>query len=144
MARNYKQGYYTLKFPEKYLGDPSKVVYRSSWEFELHRFFDNNTRVLAWSSEEIAIPYVKPTDGRIHRYYPDYYIEYIDRNGVIRKEIIELKPIAQTRQPRSNSKHALYEQATFAVNKAKWQAALVYCKSRGIEFRIATEKSVFK
>lgn len=143
-GKNFKQGYYTLKHPEKYIGDASKVVYRSSWELELHSFFDNNSRVLKWASEEIAIQYIKPTDGRIHKYYPDYWVEYVNKEGVVIQEIIECKPLAQTRLPRGKAKQSLYEQLTLAVNMAKWSAAREWCKQRGMNFRIVTERSVFK
>jgi hypothetical protein len=107
-------------------------------------FLDNNERVLRWGSEEIVIPYVKPTDGRVHRYFPDFWVEYVNKDGEILQEIIEVKPKSQTRKPRANSKHQLYEQATLAINMAKWQAANAYCKERNMKFRIVTEKSVFK
>ena len=31
--KKYKQGKYLLQNPQKYLGDPTTIVYRSSWEF---------------------------------------------------------------------------------------------------------------
>lgn len=142
MAKNFRQGYYTPVNPEKYVGDPTKICYRSSWELEVHKFFDNNTRVLRWASEELAIPYIKPTDGKLHKYYPDYWVEYITKDGEIIKEVIELKPLSQTRRPRG--KASLYEHLTLAVNMAKWQAAEVWCKQHGVKFRIITERSVFK
>jgi len=144
MASRFKQGIYVPKNPEKYVGDINKIRYMSSWELQTHSFFDNNTRVLRWASEEIAIPYMKPTDRRIHKYYPDYWVEYVNSNGEILQEIIEVKPAAQTRAPRTNSKHRLYEQLTFAVNNAKWEAAMAFCKQRNIKFRIVTENSIFK
>lgn len=144
MAR-YKQGYYTPKHPEKYVGDVTKIRYMSSWELQTHQFFDNNSRVLRWASEEIAIPYIKPTDGRMHKYYPDYWVEYVNVDGEIFQEIIEVKPAQQTRESKSrNPKHRLYEQLTFAVNTAKWQHAIAWCESRNMKFRIITENSIFK
>src|SRR5882672_1350116 len=100
MTRRFVQGYYTLKNPLKYVGDPKKCIYRSSYELEMHNFLDNNTRVLHWSSEEIIIPYIKPTDGKMHRYFPDYWVEYVNKDGEILQEIIEVKPRSQTRKPR--------------------------------------------
>lgn len=144
MAKNFQQGYYRPKNPHKYVGDINKIRYMSSYELETHAFFDNNERVLRWASEEIAIPYLKPTDGKLHKYYPDYWVEYVNRDGEIIQEIIEVKPATQTRAPRSNGKHALYEQLTFAVNAAKWQAAQAFCDSKGWKFRIITERSIFK
>ena len=144
MASHFQQGYYTPKNQSKYIGDTTKIRYMSSWEHELHKFFDGNPNVIRWASEEIAIPYIKPTDGRIHKYYPDYWVEYRTKTGDLVQEIIECKPAQQTRQPRSNGKHRLYEQLTFAVNTAKWAAAQDWCRQRNIKFRIVTEKSIFK
>ncbi len=143
-AKRFKQGLYTLKHPEKYMGDPTKVVYRSSWELNLHTFFDNNTRVVKWGSEIVKIPYIKPTDGRIHTYYPDYYVEYVKPTGEIVCELIELKPMAQTKQPRTKGKQNLYENLTYVVNIAKWAAAQQWCAQRNIEWRIVTEKQLFR
>lgn len=141
---NWTQGYYTLRNPAKYIGDSTEIRYMSKWELDMHRFLDTNEKVLRWSSEEIIIPYIKPTDGRIHKYYPDYYVEYINRAGTVIKEIIELKPLAQTRPPKANHKNKLYEQVTYAVNVAKWQAAKAFCDKNGFNFKIVTERSVYK
>lgn len=140
----FKQGYYTPKHPEKYIGDITKIRYMSSYELSVHEFLDNNPNVIRWGSEIIAIPYLKPTDKRLHKYYPDYYVEYRDKNGSIKREILEVKPLAQTKRPRANSKHVLYEELTHAINIAKWQACQAWCTERGIMFRIITEKSIFK
>jgi hypothetical protein len=139
----FKQGYYKPKNPEKYIGDVNKIVYRSSWELNAHTFFDNNTRVIRWGSEIICIPYLKPTDNKVHRYYPDYYVEYITDSGEIVKEVIELKPSNQTKQPRGNHKHKLYEQLTYAVNVAKWTYAKQWCDQHNVNWRVITEKSIF-
>lgn len=145
MANNYSQGYYKLKNPEKYIGDPAKIRFMSSWEYNAHQFFDNNKRVIRWSSEPFGIPYLKPTDGKIHKYFVDYYCEYIDVNGEIHKELIELKPLDQVKQPtmRGSAKTKMYNQLTWAVNQAKWEAAKQYCESHGMTFKIITERSVF-
>jgi hypothetical protein len=145
MATKFLQGYYELKNPHKYVGsNADKIRYMSSYELNAHTFFDNNPRVLRWSSECIVIPYLKPTDGRVHKYYPDYWIEFVNKDGEILQEVIEVKPASQAKPPRSRGKHALYEQLMWAVNVAKWQAAEAYCKERNMKFRIITEKSIFK
>lgn len=146
--RNCRTGYYTPTNPEKYVGDVTKIVYRSSWELKAFRFFDNNVKVIRWSSEEVRIPYVSPLDQRIHTYYPDCYVEYINVKGEVVQEIVEIKPAAQTKPPMKSrgkrTKTLLYEQATFAVNAAKWEAAIKWCSERGYKFRIVTEHSLFK
>lgn len=140
----FTQGKYTPVNPHKYVGDIEKIRYMSSYELETHKFFDGNERVLRWSSEELAIPYLKPTDNRVHMYYPDYWVEYVNKDGIIMQEVIEVKPASQTKVPRKNHKHVLYEQLTYAVNVAKWQACQHWCEQRGIKFRIITENSIFK
>lgn len=146
MAFTYKQGYFTPQHPEKYKGkNIDKIVYRSSWELHFNKFLDSNPNVLEWSSECIAIPYVKPTDGRIHRYFPDYWIKYRNKDGQIVEELIEVKPKAQTRTSRRRKpKQKLIEDVQYAINVAKWQAATKWCNERGIKFKIITENSLFK
>lgn len=140
----FKQGYYNPKHPEKYIGDINKIMFRSSWELNLHQFFDNNTQVMRWGSEIIAIPYIKPTDNKLHNYYPDYYVEYLKPNGILVREVIELKPLSQTKPPKTKGKSRLYEQVTYAINVAKWKACQVWCEQNDIGWRIVTEQSIFK
>ena len=141
----FEQGFYILKHPEKYFGDPNKVRYMSSWELEAHKFLDNDPRVIKWSSETIAIPYLKPTDRRVHKYYPDYFVQYKDAKGKIHNEIIEVKPYRETRPPKSKStKTRIQEDITWAINLAKWSAAQKYCNKYGIRFRLLTEKEIYR
>jgi len=145
MAGRFKQGWFTPKHPDKYVGDPTKIRYMSSWEYKTDVFLDNNPNILKWSSEEIIIPYIKPTDNRIHRYFPDYWVQYRNRRGQIVQEIWEVKPAKEKRRSRSrNPKTKLYEDVTFAINQAKWAAAKQYCDKYGWTFRIMTEKDIFR
>ena len=145
MANNFKQGYFTPKHPEKYVGNVNKIRYMSSWELQTNNFLDGNPNVLQWASEEIAIQYIKPTDNRIHKYYPDYWVKYVNNAGQVVQEILEIKPAQQCKQSRSrNPKTRLYESLTFAVNTAKWEAAQKWCKDHGMVFRLVTETSIFK
>ena len=147
MAKSYKQGKFVPTNPEKYDGKVDNICFRSSWELEFCKFCDRNVNILAWSSEEIVIPYVRPTDQSVRKYYPDYFIAYKNKNGDVIKELIEIKPADQTKPPRKNIKNPkqrMYEQVTYAVNIAKWTAATAWCKQRGITFRILTENQLFK
>lgn len=143
--RTYKQGLFTPRHPEKYIGDATHIVYRSSWELEFNKYLDGNPNIMRWNSEEIAIPYIKPTDNRVHRYFPDYWIEYRNKSGQIVQEIVEVKPSSQVAPPtgRGSRQTRLYEATTHAVNQAKWSAAAEWCKQRGLLFRILTEKELF-
>ncbi len=109
---------------------------------------DKNENVMEWGSEEIIIPYRSPVDNRIHRYFPDFYVKARTRTGKLAKSIIEIKPYAQTQQPKRPVKKVkvtrsyLSEVKTFAVNNAKWKAADSYCKDRQMKFMILTEKEL--
>lgn len=143
MAR-FKQGYYKPKNPHKYAGDIEKIRYMSSWELSMHTFLDNNTQIIKWASECIAVPYVKPTDNKVHKYFPDYYIEYLDKTGRVRRIVVEIKPDRQTKVSRARKKSTkLYDDITLAINIAKWNACQNFCNHHGLEFQILTEKQLF-
>jgi len=131
--------------PGKYKGDPTNIIYRSLWERKLMVWCDRNENVVEWGSEEIIIPYVSPIDSRVHRYFPDFYVRARTRNGRTEKFIIEVKPLAQTREPKKKSKVTktyLNEIKTYAVNQAKWKAAREYCDDRKMKFMVLTEKEL--
>lgn len=106
-------------------------------------FCDNNPAILEWGSEEIIIPYRCPTDGKLHRYYPDFYIKVREKSGATSKYIVEIKPKKQTLPPNeSNRKTTAYKSSAlrFLKNKAKWSAAEDYCEDRQMKFLILTEE----
>lgn len=141
----FAQGLYVPKFPEKYIGRLDRIVYRSSWELDAFQFFDRNINIYKWCSEPFAIPYIKPTDGRLHKYYPDFYVEYRNKRGDYIREVIEVKPASQMRPSRAKrSKTRLTEDITYAINQAKWAAATEWCNQRGLVFRIVNENGLFK
>ncbi len=116
---------------------------------KLMMHLDSHPEVVEWSSEEIIIPYRSPVDGRIHRYFPDFYVKK-NVKGVIESLLIEVKPAAQVKQPmimenkkgKKPSKRYINEVTTWAVNQAKWKAATEYCKDRKWKFMIMTEKEL--
>ena len=131
--------------PQKYQGDPSNIICRSSWERKFCLWCDTNPNILKWASEEFSIPYVSPLDGRVHRYFPDALIEYKDSTGKVKKALIEIKPERQTKPPVKKdrvTKSFIYETKTYLVNEAKWKAASEFCKDNGIEFKIITENEL--
>lgn len=149
--KKYKQGLYIPRHPEKYVGDINKIVYRSSWEYHMDEFLDNNPNILRWKSEPIAIPYVHPFkkdkagNPKIARYFPDYWVEYKNKQGEIIQEILEVKPKKETKMSRArNPKSKLYEELTLQINIAKWKSAQDFCKSKGINFHLITESSLFR
>ena len=38
-----------------------------------------------WSSEEIVIPYRSPIDKKVHRYFPDFWIQLLNSKGIKRR-----------------------------------------------------------
>ena len=69
------KGKYKIKNPDKYLGNPSKVVFRSLWERNAFRWCETNPKVKLWNSEEVVVPYKYQVDNKLHRYYVDLLIQ---------------------------------------------------------------------
>tara|TARA_B100001250_G_scaffold354550_2_gene328488 strand:- start:2735 stop:3157 length:423 start_codon:yes stop_codon:yes gene_type:complete len=136
----YKQGKYIPRLPKKYKGDYRNIVYRSSWEYKFMQWCDATPSVLEWGSEEIAIPYISPVDGKRHKYYPDFYVKVKNK-----KYMVEVKPNRQTKEPKTQkklTKRYVTEVVTYSVNRAKWKAAEEFCKDYGWEFMLITEKEL--
>ena len=116
-------------------------TYRSSWEFHFMKFCDENPAIQAWASEAVKIPYRNPLTGRHTIYVPDFFIQYKTKKGKNMVELIEVKPDNQTTM--ENAGKSKHNQAHAILNAAKWEAARAYCKSKGISFRVITEKDMF-
>ena len=107
-------------------------------------YCDTNTKVIEWGSEEVIVPYRSPWDGKIHRYFPDFYIKIEQASGGVKKFIIEVKPEYQCKHPNKTPKKRTrkwyQEVKTWGINNAKWKSAKDWCANRGMEFNILTEK----
>ena len=135
------KGKYKIKNPEKYLGDYTKVVYRSLWERQAFKWCESNSRIRAWNSEEVVIPYKCKTDNRIHRYFIDLFIE-MDNGDCI---LVEIKPKKQTTAPKKPSrktKKYINEVTTYIKNTSKWTAANDFASHKGWKFQIWTEDTL--
>ena len=106
-------------------------------------YCDTNNSVIEWGSEEIIIPYLSPWDGRIHRYFPDFYIKIKQHNGSIKKFVIEVKPKKQCSpppaQPKRKTRRWFNEVKAWGINEAKWKYATEWCNNNNMEFKILTE-----
>lgn len=145
-ADNDKKRYNPL-YPEKYMGDSDNIIIRSSWELRVFEFCDKNPNILLWGSEEIAIPYMKPTlnGPKLAKYYPDLYVEYVDKDTNLIKELVEVKPEKFTRASRARKQETKnFENMQYIVNMAKFQAASNWCERNGIKFSILSEKNIFR
>ena len=79
------KGQYIPQNPKKYKGDSHRIVYRSLWERKFMVYCDTSNSIIEWGSEEVIIPYLSPWDGRIHRYFPDFYIKVRQHDNIIKK-----------------------------------------------------------
>ena len=140
------KGKYIPTNPSKYRGNPRSIIYRSLWERKFMVFCDESKSIIEWGSEEIIIPYLSPWDGRIHRYFPDFYIKTKQHDGSIKKFIIEVKPKNQCSPPNKNpprkTRRWLSEVRTWGVNRAKWKYATEWCNNNDMEFKIMTEEDL--
>jgi hypothetical protein len=146
-----KQGYYLPLNPNKYVGDITTIIFRSSWELKFLQFCDTNSDILRYSSEPVAIPYYNPNDNKVHKYYVDFYIEMRTETNRIRRMLIEVKPMKYIKIPvpsRNPTYKALKrfqsEMTRYITNNMKFEAARNFAREQGMEFGIITENFVFK
>jgi hypothetical protein len=138
------QGKFVPQNPEKYVGDVTNIIYRSGLELRFMKFCDLTPKVLEWASEEVVVPYVSPLDNKVHRYFVDFVLRIQNKNGEIRKYLVEVKPFKFAQEPTGSrkTKRFLNEVKQWAVNNAKWDAAKKFSKNLGWEFIIITEKDI--
>lgn len=148
LPSRFKQGYYIPEYPEKYVGDITKIFYRSSWELIfMRKYCDLNKNCISWASEEIIIPYVNPVDNKTHNYMVDFFCvlkEGDNKRGVF----IEIKPYAEKFPPkmkegkRPSSKQLLSHNkrmTEYIKNIAKWNALKYFAAERNCSFIIVDE-----
>lgn len=138
------KGTFTPKNPEKYKGDATNIIYRSSWEVRVMKYLDDNLAVIWWASEELPIPYYNPIDEKYHRYFPDFIANVRRKDGTLMTYVIEVKPDRETRPPTQTkkTKRFLKESYTYIVNQQKWKAADIFCQEHGWQFKILTENDL--
>lgn len=134
------KGRFIPKNPHKYMGNANNIIFRSSWELSVMKFFDTSSAVSKYASEEIAIPYVSPLDGRVHRYFPDFIAKITDASGVTDTWLIEVKPLHQTDMKYAKN---LLQQKEIAKNEAKWRAAINFASLNNMKFKILTELDIY-
>lgn len=103
--------------------------------------FDSHPNVISWASESIEINYQDPFTGKWRRYYPDFFVMYMDKDNVKHGEVIEVKPLNQTLAEAAKSRKNRQEQI---LNTAKWKAAIAWCARQGLKFRIMTEAQIYR
>ena len=138
------KGKFIPKNPCKYAGDSTNIIWRSTWERKVMDWLDQSESVVYWSSEELAIKYYNPIDNKVHRYFPDFIVKVKKKDGTVMTHVLEVKPEYQTKQPvrKRKTQKFINEYVTYTINQSKWKAATEFCKDRGWQFRILTEKNL--
>lgn len=157
MYKSHK-GWYKLNNPSKFIRpldeymDSTKVInegtfvqYKSGLERIAFCYADLNPKIKYFSVEPFNIPYIKPLDNKIHRYFIDMFLEFTSGD----KFIVEIKSHHETlppEKPKVNTSRALirYKNAleTYLTNQAKWKSAKEFAESKGMKFIILTEKEL--
>lgn len=129
---------FLCKHPEKYAGDPKRIVARSKWELMYMQALDNSNIVYKWISEPktLNITYISPLDNRLHQYWPDFLVQYIDGS----RELIEIKPLKETLNVNAKS---TYDKLMLIKNVSKWTAAEKFARRIGARFKVITENNLF-
>jgi hypothetical protein len=149
----FKQGYYKPENVEKYTGDPTKIIYRSSWEYKFCRYCDATPQILNWSSEPFPIRYFDIVKQKERSYFVDFYIKVETVDGKIKEYLVEVKPESKLKPPvfPPNLKQTLKRlkqfndlQLEFINNKTKKDAAEAYAASMGYKYMIVTEEFLDK
>lgn len=154
----YKQGNYVPKNKMKVIKLNSKggLYFRSSLEERMMIHLDLNPKIKKWGAECLEIPYTKKErdikNGVFktsnHRYYPDFYYEYLTDNNEMKRVVVEVKPHAQTQPPKQlkpnptakQLRNFEYSVKEYNRNLAKWTQVVEYCRVKGFEFVIITEE----
>lgn len=126
------------RFPDKYAGDPRRIVARSRWEIVYMTALDNSNLVHKWMSEprQLKIQYYNPIKRKVAEYWPDFLVQYT--NGEM--HIVEVKPAKESTRKNAVS---LYDKLMLVQNEAKWEAANKLATAIGARLRVVTEDQLF-
>ena len=131
----------------KYTGS-YPINIKSSWERSFAQWLDLNESVISWSSENISIKYFDPVLNKVRRYYPDFFFKTIDKDNNLKSYLVEVKPNKETKPPtksgRKSVKTIVHQENTYYTNMAKFDAASLFCKKMGYQFKLITEKELFR
>jgi hypothetical protein len=150
-AGPYNNGYYNIKNVSKYIGDPTQIIYRSSWERKFCVFCDSSQSVIKWSSEPFPIKYYSPVDKRIHEYNIDFFMRTQHTNGTIEDYLVEIKPKKKLSKPEPPTKQTLKKLVEYndsikeyIINCAKFAAAKCFAAKMGYKFIVLTEDFLYQ
>lgn len=139
----YKGVFSGFENPQKYVGDISRVTYRSAWERSVMVWCDKSPAIKQWSSETVTIGYYDPVSNKERTYYVDFFLELADGRQIL----VEVKPHRQTslpKPPQRRTQKFIMECKTWETNQAKWFAARQFAELYGMRFEVWTENELKK
>jgi len=95
------------------------VKYMSSYELRFIELLEDDPDVITYISQPLGISYMR-LDGSIHKYYPDFLVEYSDGSHAL----IEVKP---------------YDLVDTELNKLKFAVGEAYAYKHGWNWSVITE-----
>jgi len=163
------QGYYHVQYPEKYIGSPSGIIFRSSWEYSFCKWCDMSESVTAWSSEPTSCSYYdkvsklneckklgldpnNPRNWVKKNYHVDFWVKIKKADDIYEKWFIEIKPKSKLFKPKPPQSNAsLKEQKRFntlakefLINEEKFKAMKEWSEKNGAKFYVFTEVELTK
>lgn len=152
MKSKHSEGYYMVVNEDKYIGDVSNVIYRSSYELNFYRELDLDDDVIYWVVEppELKIRYFNPVRQKWSYYFPDAFcVKMI--NGKQVKCLLEVKPKSKLKPPAkyngSDPKRLKAYQnrlGEYKIIDAKRKASIDFAKMKGMHYIFITERTVKK
>ena len=147
-STKYYQGYYRVMDKTRCINRSAFVEYKSMLELVMIKKLEGKKYIKRWGIETFVIPY--KLKGKNHRYFMDFYIEIENKDGSLRKILIETKDDKNIQSyrlfkakgitPKQGKKSASnwkYEIEDFLRNVAKWEATERFVASHpGFEFYI--------
>jgi hypothetical protein len=162
----YHGGNYIPKNKDKVikLNTQGGVYYRSSWEKKIMYWLDHKKEIIRWGAECMRIPYQMTHfdngDMRVkeHSYYPDFYYEMRNKDGVLKQVVVEVKPMKEYKMVQLLKEGKLevpekgikklksfeYDLKMAYKNKNKWETMIRWCDKKGYDFIIITEEHLKK
>ena len=149
----YSQGYYKIINPDKYHGDITQIIYRSSYEYKFCRYCDLTEGVIKWASEPFSVKYFDPVNKKARNYHIDFYIRVkLEGSDKEIDYLVEVKPKSKLIRPIFKAKQKTVKNMTnyntaleeFLIIQAKKEAAERYAMDIGYKFILITEEFLYK
>ena len=163
------QGYYKCQHPEKYIGNPQLIIYRSGYELTFCRWCDFSPSILRWSSEPMKVPYANkvsklaecqkynlnpndPKNWEIKNYNLDFWCEIKKDENTVEKWFVEIKPSSELKKPIPPDKNAplkvqrkfVNEAKRYLINEEKFKSLNAWAEKSGGKFYVFTEIQLSK